>query len=208
MFRRLKMTSATLFVIYKGLVFCDVVKGFCAVKKTIMSFALLSLAAVLLAACNGTATPPPGGAPTEAPVVIDATPTPEVVEPGELTTPTSAEDAGGEADIAALVAAADPAHGEELFNTRIAAVDKSCSGCHDVTVESGRRTPSFRGLATRAATRIEGMSAIDYLYQSITSPDAFVVEGFRDDLMPETYAEVFTGRDIADIIAYLLTLQN
>src|SRR5688500_9488886 len=44
-----------------------------------------------------------------------------------------------------------------------------CTTCHtlDGTTLVG---PSFQGIATRAATRVEGQSAEEYLRQSITNP--------------------------------------
>lgn len=47
---------------------------------------------------------------------------------------------------------------------------------------------------------------LEYLYTSIIDPGAVVVEGFPDNLMPRTFDEVFTDEEIADIIAYLVTL--
>lgn len=46
-----------------------------------------------------------------------------------------------------------------------------------------------------------------YIRMSIINPGAFVVPGFPDNLMPRTYAEVFTATDINDLIAYLITLE-
>lgn len=45
-----------------------------------------------------------------------------------------------------------------------------------------------------------------YIRMSIMNPGAFVVPGFPDNLMPRTYAQIFTETDINDLIAYLISL--
>jgi hypothetical protein len=60
------------------------------------------------------------------------------------------------------------------------------------------------GISERAGSRIEGMSAEDYLHQSILQPGEVLVPGFRP-VMPPTYGENLTEQDIEDIIAYLMT---
>jgi hypothetical protein len=61
-------------------------------------------------------------------------------------------------------------------------------------------------LAITAETRVAGLSATEYLYQSITQPNAHLVEGYVAGLMPQTYAESIPEADLATIVAYLLTL--
>jgi hypothetical protein len=52
------------------------------------------------------------------------------------------------------------------------------------------------------------MTAEEYLYQSITDPDAYVVEGFPAGQMVPNLAEILTEEQIADLIAFLLTLEE
>ena len=66
--------------------------------------------------------------------------------------------------------------------------------------------PSWYNLANNAATRIAGKSAPLYLYHSITLPNQHILEGFLPNLMPQTYADQLGEQDMADLIAYLLTL--
>jgi mono/diheme cytochrome c family protein len=87
----------------------------------------------------------------------------------------------------------DAAAGKTLFT--------SCAGCHGDTDGAG---PARVGMGERAATRIEGMSATDYLHQSIVEPGAFVVDGFTN-IMPATFGETMSDQEISDLIAYLLT---
>lgn len=52
------------------------------------------------------------------------------------------------------------------------------------------------------------MDPVSYIYTSITDPGAYVVPGFVDNLMPRTYAELFTEDEINDLIAYLISLSS
>lgn len=102
-----------------------------------------------------------------------------------------AEEEGAEAE---AEMAADPANGEKLFAS-------SCGGCHGAADGTG---PALTGMGERAASRVEGLSAEEYLHQSIVEPGAFVVEGFSD-IMPKTYGEQFSEQELNDIVAYILT---
>jgi cytochrome c551/c552 len=79
-----------------------------------------------------------------------------------------------------------------------------CMSCHstDGTKIVG---PSWQGLADRAATRVDGLSAVDYLRQSIKEPTAYVVEGY-DPVMPAVFGESLSDDDIDNVIAYILSL--
>src|SRR5687768_2029510 len=75
----------------------------------------------------------------------------------------------------------DPDKGRDIYETGGAA-GIPCMSCHslDGTKIVG---PSWQGLGDRAGSRVDGLSAVDYLRQSITDPSAYVVEGY-DDVMP------------------------
>lgn len=67
--------------------------------------------------------------------------------------------------------------------------------------------PSLAGIGTRAAGRVPGMSAEDYLYESILSPDDFKFPGFEEISMDPNVARRLTGEQLDDLVAFLLTLQ-
>ncbi len=97
----------------------------------------------------------------------------------------------------------DATQGGQLFTQSVNGAP-ACSTCH--TLDGSTLVgPSMQGYATRAATRIAGMSASDYTRASITQPSAFVVSGFGN-LMYTQYAKQISPQQIADLIAYLLTL--
>jgi mono/diheme cytochrome c family protein len=83
-----------------------------------------------------------------------------------------------------------------------------CNACHTITgLSTGTLAPPLDGIATRAATRVAGLSAEEYIHQSIVDPSAYVVEGFPDGLMPQTFAETLSEEQINDLVAFLLTLE-
>lgn len=96
-----------------------------------------------------------------------------------------------------LLAQADPANGDTLV------VQFDCAACHRAGAENGV-APAFSGIAERAAERRPPLAAAAYLYESITRPQAHVVEGFVG-AMPQDYATRLTDQQLGDIIAYLLT---
>jgi hypothetical protein len=89
-----------------------------------------------------------------------------------------------------------------------------CSYCHSLDGSEGpdgsevpfanRRAPSWLGISERAADRVPGLTAEEYLRQSIWEPSAFVVEGY-DNVMFNFSGGKMTEEDVDDLIAFLLT---
>ena len=96
----------------------------------------------------------------------------------------------------------DAENGAVLFAQSINGVP-ACSTCHtlDGSVVVG---PSLQGYATTAATRTD-LSAEAYTIQSITQPAAHIVEGFPNAMYGQ-YGQKLSQQELADLIAYLLTL--
>jgi hypothetical protein len=59
-------------------------------------------------------------------------------------------------------------------------------------------------MGERAAERVAGQSAEEYLHESIVDPGAYVVEGFSN-IMPPNSGEKFSDEELQDLIAYMLT---
>ena len=74
---------------------------------------------------------------------------------------------GGNVTPAQLVKA-----GEEIYKTK-----GTCEICHRIG-QKGTRAPDLAGVGGRAAKVKSGMSATQYLLESLTSPGAFIVEGY------------------------------
>lgn len=132
---------------------------------------------------------------------IDApTPTSAVFQP----TPTQVLSA---ADAAAAQQAALAAQGDELFHTFYDGVGFACETCHFVDQETMKIGPGLLNVGARAETRVEGESAEVYLHNSIVHPNDFVVESYTANLMPQTYADIFTEEELDALVAYLMTLE-
>jgi mono/diheme cytochrome c family protein len=114
-------------------------------------------------------------------VVIEALPTP---------TP-SAEDL------------ADPvARGRRVY------LDEGCGGCHTSEgLSAGVVGPNQTNIGSVAETRIPGMSAEDYIRESILDPSAYIVEGYQDNIMPKNYDELIEADQLDDLVAFLLAQQ-
>jgi len=80
----------------------------------------------------------------------------------------------------------------------------ACSACHsaDGSFSSG---PSLDGYSQQAGTRVKGQSAEAYSFYSILRPARHLVRGYSN-VMPADYAKKLSAQDVADLIAYLLTL--
>ena len=101
-------------------------------------------------------------------------------------------------------ALADAGSGEKLFNQSNNEAP-ACSTCHSVTGEQSSIGISLAGLAEAAGNRVRGQSAREYLYWSILRPGRYLVTGYSN-IMFSNYEERLEAPDMADLIAYLLTL--
>ena len=98
---------------------------------------------------------------------------------------------------------ADPvARGQRVY------LDSGCGGCHTIEgISAGTVGPNQTTIGTDAATRVPGMSAEDYILESILDPSAFVVEGYPDNVMPKIYSESLSSEQLSDLTAFFLALQ-
>lgn len=188
---------------------------------------ILLVVAVLLAACGRVMEQPqiePTLRPTDAPVA-DATEAVEAsvdaaVEATMEATPEMTVEATVEATAEATAVAvlppdapvtvadagmtADTALGEDLFlHGRDGAVP--CAGCHSNHDDVRLVGPGLLTVAQRAATRVDGMTASDYLHESIVDPSAFVVAGYIN-MMPKDFGTIYTPQEVDAIVAYLMSL--
>ena len=124
--------------------------------------------------------------------------------------PTAAGEAAATAttapDVPAATTAPEPTSGDAGNGKSLFAANSvfACSGCHS-TGTFKRFGPGLAGVLERAASRVEGMSAEEYIEQSIRDPGAFVVSDFTPNLMPTSFGSL-PDSDIQDLIAYLSTL--
>ncbi len=154
----------------------------------------------------------PTEAPTDTPAPATATPPPEpTATPSPQPTATSEPTATPIlSPIDRMVAARNPENGKILFETfqEEAGSGYSCSNCHLADSEKTNLGPGLLNIRQRAATRVEGQSAAEYIYESIVDTEAYSVEGFDPELMPWNWARIYSDLEIFDIVAYLLTLEG
>ena len=106
----------------------------------------------------------------------------------------------------APVVATAPA-GPQSANTPEEAIAKhGCPTCHMIPgiEEGGDIGPNQKGLASRAGKRVKGLSAREYIMQSIVNPDAYTVKDFEPGTMPGDLGENMTAKELDMIIKYLM----
>ncbi len=94
--------------------------------------------------------------------------------------------------------------------------EMACFGCHtiaSVDFMTGKVGPDLSHIGTVAATRKPGMSAKDYLRESILEPNAFIVPDCPDgpckspSLMPPGFGERLTGKQLETLVEFLAGLK-
>lgn len=84
-----------------------------------------------------------------------------------------------------FVYATEETESGSAFDGRSLFQAKGCVGCHQ-RGDFGQFQigPNLTGLASWAATRVEGLGAEEYVRQSITEPQAYLVSGYEGMEMP------------------------
>jgi hypothetical protein len=100
-----------------------------------------------------------------------------------------------------------PAAGPAIF------LDQGCDGCHKLAAVPGAEGivgPELSSIGAVAAQRVPGMSARDHIYQSIVSPNAYVVadcgagRSCPSHVMPENFGSMLTPQQLDTLIDFLL----
>jgi cytochrome c oxidase subunit 2 len=134
--------------------------------------------------------------PTDTPTPPTATPPPE---------PTLAPAGLPASDVLEI---GDPERGREIFESGGGVLSSSyCVKCHSLdgsVIDIPYAGPSLQGIYGRAGERVAGLSADEYVRQSIVDPAAYVVDGFQN-LMPDSYQLVLSEEDIDALVAFMLT---
>ncbi len=103
----------------------------------------------------------------------------------------------------------DPERGREIWDTGGGVLGGPCSLCHSLDGSEGvvaGRAPTLQGISALAGDRVPGLSAAEYLRESILDPSAFVAEGYTDNFMPKGFKFLLSEEDIDGLVAFLLTL--
>ena len=102
--------------------------------------------------------------------------------------------------------AAGEVDGEELFTATVLEGRAGCITCHSLAEGTKLVGPSLYAIGTTAETRVPGLSAEEYLRQSILEPDAFVVDGYSAGVM-NSWEGVLSDAQVDALVDYLLTLR-
>ncbi len=118
-------------------------------------------------------------------------------------------DAVQEDNVAALqsIAANNSAKSAPLTGDQLFAA-KGCGGCHaidGVPGAVGTLGPNMDGIGARAESRISGLTAAEYIEQSIREPGVFIVEGY-DPIMP-SLASGISQPEFETLVSFLVSLE-
>lgn len=106
----------------------------------------------------------------------------------------------------------DAANGPQLYEVTL-----GCAACHGNPDEPGSNPvgPWLGNIANVAADRVAGQSAEQYIYESILNPNAFIAPECANDqpclepsAMPANFGDRMSLQEMADLIAYYMTLTN
>jgi mono/diheme cytochrome c family protein len=98
---------------------------------------------------------------------------------------------------------AGPRDPETLFT------NMDCAGCHNLDQPQtannrGLIGPNLGNLAANAAARVPGMSAEEYVHESIVAPNVYIVEGYPSGIMPQNYQDRMSEEEIQAMVTWLL----
>jgi cytochrome c5 len=107
------------------------------------------------------------------------------------------------------VTVGDPERGRQIWDDGGGVISNpGCSACHSLDgseFPGGRKGPTWQGVSGRAGDRVPGLSAEEYLRESIVDPAAYIVEGYSD-FMPKGFRFLLSEEDVDGLVAFLLTL--
>jgi mono/diheme cytochrome c family protein len=92
------------------------------------------------------------------------------------------------------------ARGRQLYRSL------GCANCHEPNLLGQRLGPPLDHIGTVAAARRPGLSAEEYIRQSILDPGTYLVPGYQDS-MPRDLSRDLPPTDLEALVAYLLSLK-
>jgi cytochrome c553 len=110
--------------------------------------------------------------------------------------------------VLAIACAPEPPATDPIARGRQVYRSLGCANCHEPSISNLFRPvgPPLNEIGLVGRKRIPGMSAEDYIRQSITDPGAYVVPGYPDS-MPRGLARDLSPADLAALVAYLASLR-
>jgi cytochrome c551/c552 len=110
----------------------------------------------------------------------------------------------------------DAARGKILYERPVLGGNAApgCITCHSLAPRVLLVGPSLNDIGSRAEVFVvsaaytgRAKTPADYLHEAIVQPDAYVAIGFKPGVMYQKFNDDLTPHEIADLVAYLLTLR-
>ena len=93
--------------------------------------------------------------------------------------------------------------GQRIFTGDAGVVVLACVTCHQIGQDAAG--PDLAGVAVRASERVDGLTAQDYLKQSILEPEAYLVEGWANVMPP--FEGQLSDDQLDALVEYLMTTE-
>lgn len=97
----------------------------------------------------------------------------------------------------------DAARGRLVFEGK-----GQCAQCHSVASDEQIVGPSLRLIGNIAGYKRPGMDAPTYLLNVIVNPDQTIIPLTKPGVMPRSFQQQLDAQEVADVVAYLLTLRG
>ena len=109
--------------------------------------------------------------------------------------------------VLAIACAPEPKATDPIARGRQVYRALGCASCHEGSLFNLFRPvgPPLSEVGLVGRKRVPGVSAEEYILQSITDPGAFVVPGYPDS-MPRGLSRDLSPEDLAALVAYLASL--
>ena len=157
---------------------------------------LFVFASLLLVGCS-TSEPEP----TATPILPTNTP-----PPTNTPIPTNTSPPPTETPVPEIEVVGDTERGAEIYQIGGSREDyqsgQACVNCHSIDGTDGDG-PSLQGISARAEERVPGLSAADYIRQSIMEPREYIVKGYL--YMGMINSLQLTEEEVDDLVVFLLT---
>lgn len=82
-----------------------------------------------------------------------------------------------------------------------------CISCHSLKPDIETVGPSLYAIGLRADKLVQGMNAQEYLSESITNPDAYIVSGYTPAVMFAHYQSELSEDEIESLVVFLSKLK-
>lgn len=83
----------------------------------------------------------------------------------------------------------------------------TCVSCHTIGSSEAGRFPDLAGIGASSASRVEGLSDVEYLAESLYEPDFYIVDGFSPGMPPVDKPPIsLNPQEVLAVIAYLQSL--